>query len=351
MISSGNVSNDSNELKQKASDYISKVQSVDGNWKGSSKDSLFSQSTEFKSAMDKVSGQLSSFASAVQAFESYREAKDNYKDYQKRYNAAKDESVKSNYKQKMDECESKMNKLKPQIESALNEAKSFKMEGVTSLAPTYSSSTGKNVVVDANGKPIIGEGGQFIDDPSKGVYGRIVSSIDGLEHTIYNQSQISGWATDCNRAAAASIASAYASYSGEAVDVAKGSKNGIGYNNDVTNKYFNNFGLQATVNKIDGKYDTIKGDLVNNLSNGNYVMFDLSRANVHGQSGQKWTTVRHWVSVLDIKKTGSGDNDYAIFVSDSGHSASKKDHGLGKGWYSIDEFDGQDIANFTVVSS
>ena len=80
-------------------------------------------------------------------------------------------------------------------------------------------------------------------------------------------------------------------------------------------------------------------------------MFDLSQPNVHGQSGQQWTSARHWVSVLDIKRTGEGENDYAIFVSDSGHGGSTADHGLGTGWYSIDEFSGQRIANFTTVSS
>ena len=154
---------------------------------------------------------------------------------------------------------------------------------------------------------------------------------------------------ESNRAAAASIASGFASYSGEAVDVAKSSSNGIGYNSDVTNKYFSNFGLTATVNRINGSYDSVKSDIVTNLNSGNYVMFDLSQPNVYGKSGQKWSSTRHWVSVLDIKRTGTGDNDYAIFVSDSGHGASTVDHGLGTGWYSLDEFSGQRIANFTTV--
>ena len=347
MISSSKITSDSNDLKQKATDYITKVQSVDGNWTGVSKDSLFTQSDEFKSTMEKVSSQLSSFASAVQAFESYKETKDQYKEYEVKYNSTEDEAEKSSYKQKMNECESKMKELKPQIDSALNEAGSFKMEGVTSLSTGNSS--GMFVMVDANGNPLTNEYGEFIEDPSRGVYGRFLSSIDGLEHTIYNQSQIKGWATDCNRAAAASIASAYANYAGEAVDIAKGSKNGIGYDNDVTNQYFSNFGLTANVTKVNDKYDTVKSDLVNNLNNGNYVMFDLANGNVHGQSGQKWSNLRHWVSVLDIKKTGDGENDYAIFVSSSAHGASTADHGYGKGWYSIDEFDGQDIACFTTV--
>ena len=51
--------------------------------------------------------------------------------------------------------------------------------------------------------------------------------------------------------------------------------------------------------------------------------------------------------LLDIKKVG---NDYAVFVSDSGHRGSTKDYGYGTGWYSINEFTGQKIASYTVVS-
>ena len=45
----------------------------------------------------------------------------------------------------------------------------------------------------------------------------------------------------------------------------------------------------------------------------------------------------------------NGPNDYAIFISDSGHKGSATNHGLGAGWYSLDEFSGQKIANFTTV--
>lgn len=201
--------------------------------------------------------------------------------------------------------------------------------------------------IDSSSLIEIGEGGKFVADSSKGVYGYIVSSIDGKRHVVFRQSQIKGWATNCNRAAAASIASAFTNNPWNAVNAAK--RGGIGYNNKVTNDYFSKFGLSATVRNINGSYDSIKNDLVNNLKKGNYVMFDLSRPNVRGKSGQKWTSTRHWLSILDIKKTGNGPNDYAIFVSDSGHKGSTVNHGLGTGWYSINEFSGQRIANFTTI--
>ena len=193
----------------------------------------------------------------------------------------------------------------------------------------------------------IGSGGQFVAKNSKGVYGYIISSMDGKQHVVFRQSEIKGWATNCNRAAAASIASAFAKNPWDAVTSAK--RGGIGYNSKVTNDYFSKFGLTANVRRVNGSYDSIKNDLVNNLRKGNYVMFDLSQPNVRGKSGQKWTSTRHWLSILDIKKTGSGPNDYAIFVSDSGHKGSTINHGLGTGWYSINEFSGQRIANFTTI--
>ena len=200
--------------------------------------------------------------------------------------------------------------------------------------------TATEIVID-------GSGGQFVSASSKGIYGYIISSIDGKKHYIYRQSQISGWATNCNRAAAASIASAFAGSTWAAVNEAN--RGGIGYNNKVTNNYFNKFGLSATVKRVNGSYDSIKNELVSALSKGKYVMFDLSQPNVKGKSGQKWTSTRHWLSILDIKKTGNGPNDYAIFVSDSGHKGSTVNHGLGTGWYNINEFSGQKIANFTTV--
>ena len=192
--------------------------------------------------------------------------------------------------------------------------------------------------------------GKFIANIVSGKYGSIVSSIDGKEHTIYNQVQL-GWPNDCNRAAFASIVSALVDDPMKLIDELKKCKDGLGYISDVTNDTLSKYGLHASVNKIDGSYDTVKGDIVSALKSGKMVMFDLSEPNVYGESGQKWTGTRHWLAVLDIKKTGPGENDYAIFVSDSGHNGSTKDYyGLGEGWYPISEFNGKKIANVTTIS-
>ena len=197
---------------------------------------------------------------------------------------------------------------------------------------------------DTNMQFTIGEGGEFVVDESKGIYGYFVSSIDGKKHIIYNQSQISGWSGDCNRAALASIVSAYEANSWDAVNLAKKCPNGLGYKSKVTNDYLANFGLSADVKDINGSYDSVKNNIIKSLSSGDYVMFDLPDPHVKGQSGQTWTSTRHWLAILDIKKTGSGPNDYSIFISDSGRRGRA-------GWYSINEFSGQRIQNFTTVTN
>ena len=337
MVSSGTVSADSSELSQVSNNYMSQLEGLSSSWKGSSHDNLVSRGSEFNSEMQKVTSQMNSFANAASLYEKYKELKDKAR-------SSTDAAYKS-------ECESRMAEYASQIKSALSEASSFKLEA-RSITASASDTAAEDTSTDTTTTTTttIGSGGQFVADSSYGVYGHIQSSIDGLTHTIFRQSQIEGWARDCNRAAAASIASAYGG-ANQAVSVAKKSAGGIGYNQSVTNKYFNQFGLSANVTHVNGSYDSIKNDIVSNLSKGNYVMFDLSQPNVKGKSGQKWTSTRHWVSILDIKKTGNGPNDYAIFVSDSGHSGSTKDHGLGAGWYSLDEFSGKKIANFTTISN
>ncbi len=344
MVSAGIVSSNASDLNNIAGNYMNQVNSVSSSWQGTSHDSFIGKCSDFNSEMQQVSSQMGYFAEAVTLFEQYKELKTQYENNVNTYNNqarfSNNQSIVNQFLNAFSDYESRMRDCANRINAALSDATSYKMEAASISSTSASSGTATGFVTSANG-------GEFVADSSKGVYGHIVSSIDGLEHTVYNQSQISGWATDCNRAAAASIASAYANYDGEAVDVAKQSSNGIGYKSDTTNNYFNQFGLTATVNSVNGSYDSIKNDLVSTLSQGNYVMFDLDRPNVHGASGQKWSTLRHWVSVLDIKQTNNGD--YAIFVSDSGHGASNADHGLGAGWYSINEFDGQKIANFTTV--
>ena len=367
MVSSGTVSSDSSQLDQYSSNYMSQLEGLSGTWKGPSHDGIMDKCGEFSAQMKQVSSQMQSFAEAVSLYEQYDQVNKDYHSYVDYYNSIRnsnDQSAINETKRKISECESKLQELAPKINAALSAASSFKLEATatnanvdattgadTSTTDAAANQTDTNAAgVDAvTGAAVSTKGGEFVDKRSNGVYGYITSSTDGKTYTVFKQSEISGWARDCNRAAASSIASGFTSPN-QAVSVAQQSANGLGYNSDVTNKYFNQFGLNANVRHIGGSYDTVKNDIINNLSNGNKVMFDLDRPNVHGQSGQKWSGSRHWLSVLDIKKTGNGPNDYAIFVSDSGHGGSTKDYGLGTGWYSINEFSGQKIANFTTVS-
>ena len=360
MVSQGLVMSDANNVRNAISNYASQVDDLSSSWKGMSYDNLNSQASEFAGNAANITSQMSSFANAIEVYESYKRTKESYDKYISIYNNevrfSGDQSLIKQYLMFFSETEQEMRNLASKINSYLAEASSFHMDatkansqptsGASSTSGTQSTSS-----TNTSNHQVSTEGGTFIADGVYGEFGHIESSIDGKLHTIYNQSQIAGWATNCNRAAAASIASAFDEYDGQAVDVAKGSQNGIGYDSQVTNNYFSQFGLSAEVNRINGSYDTIKDDLVSTLLQGDYVMFDLSEPHVRGQSGQEWTSTRHWVSVLDIKQTGDGPEDYAIFVSDSGHGASSADHGLGAGWYSINEFTGQNIANFTTVTS
>ena len=356
MVSSGTVSGHSSELEQNASNYMSQIEGLASSWKGSSHDSIAEKCSEFYSQMKQVVSQLLAFADAVSLYEQYKEYKDKYQSASSAYNQLPDteenRSARSQYMSTMNECEAKMKELAEKIRAALANASGFKMEASASSDATTPTETAteETTSTDTAKKGESTTGGEFIANPSNGVFGQITTSLDGTTHIVYNQMQIAGWSGDCNRAAASSIASGFASNNTQAVDIAKKAANGIGYKEDVTNQYFSNFGLQATVHKVNGKYDSVKGNIVSALQNGDYVMFDLANPTV-GKSGQRWTFKRHWVSVLDMKRTGDGPNDYAIFVSDSAHHGSETDHGLGTGWYSIDEFTGQTIANYTTVSS
>lgn len=198
---------------------------------------------------------------------------------------------------------------------------------------------------------ILGTIGKFILDATNGKYGYVVSGVDGRRHIIYRQSSDEiGWPRDCNRAAACSIASGFTDGDMSAIKFAKTMPDGIGYDSQVTNNFFSKFGLTASVNKVEDNYANYKSKIADTLANGDMVMFDLPESNVHGESGQEWTSTRHWVAVLDMKKIGDGPNDYAIFVSDSGHGGSCADHGLGEGWYKLSEFDGNKIKYLTTIS-
>ena len=181
--------------------------------------------------------------------------------------------------------------------------------------------------------------GQFIQNGENGILGYIISSADGLKHFVFNQGQL-GWPNDCNRAALLSVVSAYTDNPMDAYGDAKASADGLGYDENVTNRFLKKFGLQASVRSMKGgNYNSIKGDLLSSLNDGKQVMFHLSGRNVHGKSGQQWTTSMHWLSVLDKRE---GKNGTEIFISDSGHG--------GSGWYNINEFDNLGVDYLTTVS-
>ena len=346
MVNGSSVTTNSSELNTAATNYKGKLNGLASSWVGVSHDSLLKQTEIVDSEIQQVVSQMNSFGQACDDYISYESKKKEKDNEQRLYDeamAANDASAAQKHADRISVLNGEITALSQSITTHLSDANKTKLSATTMAA------TESTPISDQSLAP--GEAGEFVPVDAKGLYGYVVSSIDGKRHYVYRQSQISGWGQCCNRAAAASIASGFASYDGQAVDLAHEAKDGLGYKQEVTNNYFSQFGLSATVNEVNGSYNKIKADLVNNLQNGNMVMFDLDKPGVRGQSGQLWSGTRHWLAVLDIKRTGNGPDDYAIFVSDSGHGGSTKDYGYGTGWYSINEFDGKKIAKFTTISN
>ena len=359
MVSPSLITGEASNLSNAIKNYTSIIDELSSSWKGISYDNLSSKASDFVSKVASIISQMSAFASAIEVYKNYKNTKDNYDKNISTYNNeirfSDDPNIIKQYLMYFNETEQEMKNMANQINNYLSEASAFTMEATslngqkTSGASSEMDTTRTLSNMNANHR-ISSEGGTFIADGEYGEYGHFYSSIDGRVHTIYRQSQISGWEnTNCNRAAAASIASAYGA--DQALDEAKNSRDGLGYLQKPTDDYFSQFGLQADINTVDCQYDAVEDDIINTVSQGNYVMFDLTEAGARGKSNQKWTSTRHWVSVLDIKKIGDGDRDYAIYVSDSGHDGSITDYGLGEGWYTIDEFSGRHILNYTTVTS
>ena len=342
MVSSSSVASNTEDFNQISVNYMSRMDDLSSSWAGISHDSLLNQCSQFYAEMQQVTNQLSAFLEAVAHFEAYEEIKQTYHlnvdNYNNQVRFSNNQAAINDYMGAIGEGEQKLRECATLIQDALARAASFKL----------SSSYSHGVAGDGAAVNTATEAGVFVPDMTGETYGTIVSGVSGKEHTIYNQYK-EGWRKDCNRAAASSIASGYENYDGEAIEKAKESPDGLGYDSDVTKAYFSNFGLNATVNTVDGSYDSVRDDIISNLTSGNQVMFDLKSKNVVGESGQRWSFQRHWVSALDIKKTGDGPNDYAIYISDSAHGGSAADHGLGAGWYSINEFCGEEIMSFTTI--
>lgn len=163
------------------------------------------------------------------------------------------------------------------------------------------------------------------------------TSTKGRTYTVINQNKISGWGSNCNRAAAIIIASGYSK------------KSATQMVNIVMNKEIwpeEQGGPGVAKYKDLGASLTVKDEIWNvKADNGKKVAQYVREAtNVGGcvtlrflgptgasknSKGRPWAYNGHWITILDYRKKNGKEE---MFVAESGHGNT--------GWYPINEFAG-----------
>lgn len=129
------------------------------------------------------------------------------------------------------------------------------------------------------------------------------TASNGRKFTILDQTKISGWDGCCNRAACAIIASGYSNETPSQLINTRNTYGGEYYGVISGNNYWNRYGLQVTKIDKDLNIGNYQDELRNQLVSGGYAMIWLNHNNstYYGKSGVKWTTLYHWVSIIDYK--------------------------------------------------
>ncbi len=143
MVSGGQVRSDASSLSTFGSNYTSIVEGLASSWKGSSFDSLNSQSQQIPSEfVSTIKSQMESFATACDLYEEYKENKTNLGIAQSNYNQAvsnNDSSAANSYASDVNTLTSKINTLKGQIESSLASAASSKLDATRISTKDFAS--------------------------------------------------------------------------------------------------------------------------------------------------------------------------------------------------------------------
>lgn len=157
------------------------------------------------------------------------------------------------------------------------------------------------------------------------------TSTTGRKFTVLNQNKISNWGDKCNRAAAAIIVSGYSDDSpDELISKINLSKATDRWSSVPSDKYFEQYGLKLDSTISDYKAVSEYPELIRNqLKMGGYAMVWININDnsgvYYGKSGTKWTSLYHWVPILDYKVENGEEK---ILIADW----------RGAGWYSINEF-------------
>ena len=185
-----------------------------------------------------------------------------------------------------------------------------------------------------------GTGGNFTTSQNGeyGVKGYYTSST-GKVFTILNQTVISGWSHKCNRAASAIIASGYSNKtSTELIDDINSKYDGAIYGAIPSNRaYWDYYGLEVTHYEQPGaNYQT---KLQQQILSGGYALLWINNneSTYYGKSGTKWTSLYHWIAVIDHKYE---DNVLKICIADW----------RGITWVTIDEFSTHGVTYMVFVN-
>lgn len=158
MVSGGQVQSDAGSLSTVCSSYSSEVSGLGGTWKGSSYDSLVSQSQQISTdGLNTIKSQMDAFASACDLYVEYETCKKNISIAQSNYNQAvanKDSAAANSYSSQVSSYQSKLESLKSQIQSYLASASSGKIEA--SRISTMDYASGKTLSYGATGDLVQG---------------------------------------------------------------------------------------------------------------------------------------------------------------------------------------------------
>jgi len=139
MVSSGTVNSDLSSFNNSMTAYDNSIDSLNGSWKGPSYENLNSKAkdffNEFKNALQ---GQLSAFASACDLYEQYINEKNAYLSA---LSSANSDPNNSSYSTAASEHKANMERLKQQIEAALQSASSpsLSAQGTTALDVSFNA--------------------------------------------------------------------------------------------------------------------------------------------------------------------------------------------------------------------
>ena len=155
MVDSGTVNGDASKVSSLFSSYSSEIGNLSSSsvWQGESKDAAMSSMKKFASEYQpKIANQLKNFASAVDKYKDYKQAKDDLKQAETSLSNAEAASANqdpkpdlSSYRNKISDLKNKMTRLESEIKSTLSSVSSEKIPLTTS---SISVDTGSYTIGD-----------------------------------------------------------------------------------------------------------------------------------------------------------------------------------------------------------